>query len=121
MPTYEYECGSCGRRLEIFQRISEPALRKCPKCGKLRLARLISGGAGIIFKGSGFYETDYRRNRRGGDPAAKEPAAGGEAQKPAATKREPVSQPGGGSASDSKAKVRVEPKAKQEHGDKKRD
>ncbi len=59
MPTYEYECQKCGSRLERFQPISAPPLKVCPECqGKLQ--RLISAGAGIIFKGSGFYATDYR-------------------------------------------------------------
>ncbi len=60
MPTYEYRCGACGHEFEEFQSITAAALKKCPKCGKNKLARLISAGAGIIFKGSGFYETDYR-------------------------------------------------------------
>ena len=60
MPTYEYECAACGKRLEHFQSMSDAPLKKCPKCGKLRLKRLISAGAGVIFKGSGFYTTDYR-------------------------------------------------------------
>ncbi len=61
MPTYEYECRACGHRFDAFQRMSDPTRRKCPKCAKLKLQRLISGGAGVIFKGSGFYETDYKR------------------------------------------------------------
>ena len=60
MPTYEYECNGCGAHLEEFQQITDKPLRKCPKCGALRLKRLISAGAGILFKGSGFYITDYR-------------------------------------------------------------
>ena len=60
MPTYDYECQACGNRHEVFQSITEGSLRKCQKCGKLRLRRLIGTGGGIIFKGSGFYETDYR-------------------------------------------------------------
>ncbi len=60
MPTYEYMCEGCGCELERFQSITAGPLRKCPKCGKLKLQRLIGTGAGIIFKGSGFYETDYR-------------------------------------------------------------
>jgi putative FmdB family regulatory protein len=60
MPTYEYECAACRKRLEHFQMMSDPPLRKCPNCGKLRLKRLIGAGAGVIFKGSGFYTTDYR-------------------------------------------------------------
>ena len=66
MPTYEYECRECGHAFETMHGMTAPVLRKCPKCGKMRLQRLISGGAGVIFKGSGFYETDYKRNRGGG-------------------------------------------------------
>ncbi len=60
MPTYEYECQKCGHRLEAFQTISERPLKKCPQCGVLKLKRLISAGTGLLFKGSGFYITDYR-------------------------------------------------------------
>ena len=60
MPTYEYKCGSCGHKFEKFQTITKRSIRKCPKCGKLKLKRLIGSGSGIIFKGSGFYGTDYR-------------------------------------------------------------
>jgi len=60
MPTYDYLCDSCGHKFEKFQSITARPLRKCPKCGGKQLKRLIGTGAGIIFKGSGFYETDYR-------------------------------------------------------------
>lgn len=60
MPTYDYVCQACGQALEIFQSMSESPKRKCPECGKLKLKRQIGTGAGILFKGSGFYETDYR-------------------------------------------------------------
>lgn len=60
MPTYAYECQACGHGFEEFQSMTANALRKCPECKKLKLQRLIGPGAGIIFKGSGFYETDYR-------------------------------------------------------------
>lgn len=60
MPTYEYECTSCGHRFEHFQAMSDKHLEKCPKCKK-KLRRLIGNGAGIIFKGPGFYATDYRK------------------------------------------------------------
>ena len=63
MPTYEYKCAACGHRLEELQSFSAKALRRCPKCGKSRLQRLISAGAGIIFKGSGFYATDYKASK----------------------------------------------------------
>lgn len=60
MPTYEYACEACGHRFEEFQSITAKPVSVCPKCGKKKVKRLISGGAGFIFKGSGFYETDYR-------------------------------------------------------------
>ncbi len=60
MPTYEYRCDNCNYQLEAFQSITAKPLRKCPNCNKLKLKRLLGTGAGIIFKGSGFYETDYR-------------------------------------------------------------
>jgi putative FmdB family regulatory protein len=61
MPTYEYECKSCGQRFEHFQKMTDEPLDKCPKCKK-QVRRLIGNGAGIIFKGSGFYATDYRKS-----------------------------------------------------------
>ncbi len=60
MPTYEYNCVSCGYEFEQFQSITAKPIRKCPKCGKTSIKRLIGVGAGVIFKGSGFYATDYR-------------------------------------------------------------
>ena len=60
MPTYDYECDACGEKFEKFQSITAHAIRKCPSCGKLAVRRLIGTGAGVIFKGSGFYQTDYR-------------------------------------------------------------
>lgn len=61
MPTYDYECKGCGHTFDELQSFSEPALTKCPKCKKNKLERLFGGGGAIIFKGGGFYETDYRR------------------------------------------------------------
>jgi putative FmdB family regulatory protein len=60
MPTYEYECPKCGHRFEKFQAISDKPVRTCPKCRGRKVRRLIGTGAGILFKGSGFYKTDYR-------------------------------------------------------------
>ena len=60
MPTYDYRCEACGHELEVFQSITASPKRKCPECRRLKLKRIIGMGAGIIFKGSGFYETDYR-------------------------------------------------------------
>ena len=60
MPTYEYKCSNCDHLMEAFQSITAKPLKRCPECGKLKLQRLLGTGAGLIFKGSGFYETDYR-------------------------------------------------------------
>ena len=60
MPTYEYECQKCSHKFEIFQSITADPLKSCPKCKKSKLKKLLGSGAGIIFKGSGFYQTDYR-------------------------------------------------------------
>ena len=60
MPTYDYECDACGHEFELFQSISDSVVRKCPECGKLKLRRLFGTGAAVVFKGSGFYQTDYR-------------------------------------------------------------
>ncbi len=61
MPTYQYECAACEHAFETMQSMMDKKLKKCPKCGKLKLHRLIGAGSGIIFKGTGFYETDYKR------------------------------------------------------------
>lgn len=60
MPTYDYECTACGHTFDKFQSITAPPIRRCPKCGRRKVRRLIGTGAGILFKGSGFYQTDYR-------------------------------------------------------------
>ena len=62
MPTYEYECDDCHHTFEKFQSITARPLRRCPRCGG-SVRRLIGAGAGVIFKGNGFYETDYKRKR----------------------------------------------------------
>ncbi len=61
MPTYEYACAKCGI-VEVFQSMKDDALTKCPQCKRGKVTRLFSGGAGLIFKGSGFWETDYNRS-----------------------------------------------------------
>ncbi|GAB4318830.1 MAG: hypothetical protein Kow0074_08260 [Candidatus Zixiibacteriota bacterium] len=60
MPTYDYKCGACGHQFEAFQSIKDDPLTKCPKCGNYSVKRLISPGGGLLFKGSGYYITDYR-------------------------------------------------------------
>jgi putative FmdB family regulatory protein len=81
MPTYDYLCGASGKNHEIFHSMTESAKRKCPACGKLKLERQIGAGGGVLFKGSGFYETDYRSEsyRKGAeaDSAASSKPEGG--------------------------------------------
>ena len=60
MPTYDYKCNGCDHSFELFQHITEKPVKKCPACGKLKAQRVIGCGSAIIFKGSGFYQTDYR-------------------------------------------------------------
>jgi len=60
MPTYEYECSKCGKKFDLFQSMKDEPIKKCPDC-KGKVDRLLGKGSGIIFKGSGFYETDYKR------------------------------------------------------------
>ena len=89
MPTYDYECDACGHRFELFQSIKAGPIRKCPACKKLKARRLIGIGAGVIFKGSGFYCTDYRDKSyatSAKNDKAQTPAAGDSSKTPAADK-----------------------------------
>jgi putative FmdB family regulatory protein len=88
MPTYEYQCDACEHNFDEFQSITEPALKKCPKCGKSKLRRVFGAGGAILFKGSGFYQTDYRSEsykatakaeQEGSKPAADKSSANGAA------------------------------------------
>ena len=81
MPTYDYECQSCGHTFELFQSMSAPVKRKCPQCGKNKLERLIGKGAAVLFKGSGFYETDYRKDSYTKDAKADKPESDGKSEK----------------------------------------
>jgi putative FmdB family regulatory protein len=78
MPTYQYRCGRCGHEFELFQSITEKPKSRCPKC-RGKVVRLLGTGAGLIFKGSGFYQTDYRSE--GYKSRAKEESGGGDAGK----------------------------------------
>ncbi len=88
MPTYDYVCDSCGHEFELFQSITENAKRKCPECGRQKLRRLIGPGAAIVFKGSGFYKTDYRSESYKKGQAADKPtsASGGSDSKKSGSK-----------------------------------
>lgn len=95
MPTYHYRCKSCGHEFEEFQSMSEDALTLCPECGKHRLVRVISG-AGLVFKGSGFYLTDYKKpSDRGGSGSGAGSSAGEGTAPPA--KGKPAAEEGKGS------------------------
>ena len=84
MPTYEYECRCCAHRFEAFQSITASPLTRCPRCRKKKVGRLISAGAGFLFRGSGFYTTDYRskpyaeaaKKDKGQEGSGKAPLAG---------------------------------------------
>jgi putative FmdB family regulatory protein len=80
MPTYDYACESCDHEFEEFQPITSRPLKKCPQCKKMKLRRLIGTGGGVIFKGSGFYQTDYRsesyKKAAEADKSAQSAAAG---------------------------------------------
>jgi putative FmdB family regulatory protein len=84
MPTYEYECDSCGILFERLQRFSDEPIRECPECGG-KVRRLISSGGGLVFKGPGFYATDYGSGSSGssgaGSAASKEPGKGADESK----------------------------------------
>lgn len=75
MPTYDYECDACDHHFDAFQTMSAEPLKKCPQCGKKKLRRLFGAGAGLIFKGSGFYLTDYRSESYKQAAAADKPAS----------------------------------------------
>ena len=90
MPTYEYECKKCGNRFERYQSINARPLRKCPKCGG-RVRRIIGAGGGVIFKGSGFYETDYKRKVV--PPAEKKPETKSAEKKDDSTKKTGADKP----------------------------
>jgi len=81
MPTYEYECPDCGAAFERFQSITDRPVRRCPECGKRKVRRLLGAGAGIIFRGSGFYQTDYRSPEYKAKANAEEGTSSGKSKK----------------------------------------
>jgi len=84
MPTYEYACQKCGHEFEQFQSMRDEPLKKCPKCKKQSLKRLVGSGAGLIFKGTGFYITDYKKKSGTPDAAPSKPATPATPATPAA-------------------------------------
>ena len=103
MPTYEYACPKCGHEFEQFQSMRDEPLKKCPKCKKAGLKRLVGGGAGLIFKGTGFYITDYKNKSGGGDKGGGDKSGGTGDKKPADSKSStPDSKPAPASATPAK-------------------
>ena len=94
MPTYDYRCNACGHEFELFQSMSDSVKKKCPECSRLALERLIGTGAAVLFKGGGFYETDYRS----------------EGYKKAADAEKKASEPQKDSKKDAKPDTKSEPK-----------
>jgi len=93
MPTYDYECTKCGHRFEAFQSIMDAPLKKCPSCRCGKVKRLIGSGGGIIFRGTGFYCTDYKK-KSGGEPPKEETST--KPSSPAATGGDSKAKPDGG-------------------------
>ena len=87
MPTYDYRCSACHHEFEHFQKMSDGVKRKCPECGKLALKRLMGTGAGVIFKGSGFYETDYKRKSRNGQAGTERSSSSGNSESKTESKK----------------------------------
>jgi putative FmdB family regulatory protein len=104
MPTYEYKCDACGYAFERFHSITAAPIKRCPECGKAKVRRLISAGAGMIFKGSGFYITDYRDKAYTDKAKAESGAASGE------SKTETKSEGSGESKTETKADGKAETK-----------
>jgi putative FmdB family regulatory protein len=103
MPTYDYACDACKHGFEAFEPITAEPQKKCPKCKKKKLRRLFGAGAGLVFKGSGFYQTDYRSEGYKKSAAADKPATDAPASDSSSTKTE------GSAKSDGKAKSEPQP------------
>jgi len=83
MPTYDYVCDGCGHAFELFQSMTDAVKKTCPECGKKKLRRLIGAGGAIVFKGSGFYKTDYRSDSYKKGAEADKKSSGGDGGKKA--------------------------------------
>ena len=106
MPTYAYKCDSCDHGFEMFQSITAKPVKKCPECHENKVRRLIGTGAGIIFKGSGFYETDYRSDsyKKAAEKETKAP------DKKGTEKKDASGSDSKGTSSSSKKKPKVDTK-----------
>lgn len=105
MPTYDYECDSCGHEWELFQKITDDAVKQCPACKKKKARRLFGTGAAIVFKGSGFYQTDYRsESYKKGQKAASDSKDKKSESKESSTKSETKSDSSGSESGKSQTK-----------------
>ena len=102
MPTYQYQCKKCGKELEEFQSITAPPLVRCPKCKTNNLVREIGAGSGLIFKGSGFYQTDYKKDIKKESKKAEKPADKKEGKKEDKKEKKPERPSSTSSASEKK-------------------
>jgi putative FmdB family regulatory protein len=114
MPTYEYKCTACGHTFEKFQSIMAEPIKRCPVCGKAKAKRLISAGAGLIFKGSGFYITDYRDagykdSAKADSDAGKSGGEGGGGESKSESKADSKGDPKGESKSEGKGETKSAP------------
>ena len=104
MPTYDYVCQNCDHEFEKYQPMSAALLTKCPECGSKKLRRLVGKGAGLIFKGTGFYITDYKNKSSGGEPKPADAKSGTDAKAPADGKSAPDAKPTAPSKSTAESK-----------------
>jgi putative FmdB family regulatory protein len=111
MPTYEYKCDACGFDFEKFQSISAAPIKKCPRCGKNKVRRLIGTGAGLIFKGSGLYITDYRDSKYK-EKAKAEGGGGSDGKAETKSETKPETKSDSKPAAESKPAAKSETKAK---------
>lgn len=127
MPTYDYKCKACGHTWELFQSMSAKHVKACPECGRKTAERLIGTGAALLFKGSGFYETDYRSegykksaeaDKKGGSESTSTAASTGGDAKPAESKPTPAATPSDSGTKSKKdaAPAPVKPKKKGDKG-----
>lgn len=126
MPTYDYRCRACGHEMELFQSMSDAPKRKCPACGKNTLERLIGTGAAVVFKGSGFYQTDYRSEsyKKAAEADSKAPTAASESKsdkagdKPAEKSPDASGKSDKGKSADTAGKTKVDAPVKPAAGHK---
>lgn len=114
MPTYDYRCNNCDHEFELFQSMSAGVKKKCPECSKMTLERLIGIGAAVIFKGSGFYETDYRSKSYTSDKEADSKAAKASTESKSESKSEPKSDKKTDTKSEKKTETKPIAKAKKD-------